>query len=864
MGRGSSLGSLTTEVISVTEGEITKKYQYFKAPVTIYSSGSYNFGIQVTSGTDAFELFVDDFEVYEQLDNNLRVVKFNGPARAIVGQEIKLNVNVQNVGLNSASNYSVNLLDDANNVLATVSDCPTLENLQDTSIAIYYTPETVGELNLKAEVVFANDEYLEDNISDLITVDVIEDTGEFEIQIGEGEQTHHKVPADFFNYESTSQVILSQEQIGVNSGIITSLSYFYTFPMSVLDKDMEIWMANVEKSEYESVSDWIDPSEFTLVYDGKQSFPVDGDVATFDIPIGTFYYTGGNLAIMVNKSAHNHYDNCRFYISHDPNGRNCAMAYWDENLPFDGSQLGDVYNFFPNVKIAFLTKTGSVNVTIKDSETNSPLNNAQVAIDGGLSFNTDSNGQFTFDHVPLGDHVINVSKHGYYDAEENVEITEDGQLIEKTISIDPIPLVTVTGKVVPSDNTNGAVAGAIVKLEGYEDYETTTNESGVYTIENVFTAEQEYDVVAEKEGYKRYRGTVTVTGSDSFEMDDIVLEVIECTPIENLSLIEGSGKVIIKWDDPQAGFRPSASSVEEIVIEKTRSRDIGKGMAKVVLSVPQDIWGDGSGYQLLLDSQHKAYGNVIPFTGPLFSGESMDMSFYTDNFDYFIPEGAEPNVHTDQIVFKGQEEVLIPSGLYDWCITNPAPENMFDDATMFIVGANGNINGRADDFEFESGYEYKFTIEVCSPDGYTLADGAFLDIEDFFGYAYNVYRNGDLIGTTSKLSFDDKRAASGGEFTYCVEKAFFDVCESEQVCDDITVTGIKDNDNINIYPNPANNIVNISGVNVEKVLIYNNIGQLVSEQTGSQINVSGYVPGVYVFNIITTNGETYKSKVVVK
>lgn len=64
MGRGSSLGSLTTEVISVTEGEITKKYQYFKAPVTIYSSGSYNFGIQVTSGTDAFELFVDDFEVY--------------------------------------------------------------------------------------------------------------------------------------------------------------------------------------------------------------------------------------------------------------------------------------------------------------------------------------------------------------------------------------------------------------------------------------------------------------------------------------------------------------------------------------------------------------------------------------------------------------------------------------------------------------------------------------------------------------------------------------------------------------------------------------------------------------------------------
>ena len=44
--------------------------------------------------------------------------------------------------------------------------------------------------------------------------------------------------------------------------------------------------------------------------------------------------------------------------------------------------------------------------------------------------------------------------------------------------------------------------------------------------------------------------------------------------------------------------------------------DVPEGYASVTLTAP-DIWGDGSGYQMLLDEDAIAYGSIIPETGGL-------------------------------------------------------------------------------------------------------------------------------------------------------------------------------------------------------------------------------------------------------
>ncbi|MGI6718073.1 MAG: C25 family cysteine peptidase [Bacteroidales bacterium] len=75
------------------------------------------------------------------------------------------------------------------------------------------------------------------------------------------------------------------------------------------------------------------------------------------------------------------------------------------------------------------------------------------------------------------------------------------------------------------------------------------------------------------------------------------------------------------------------------------------------------------------------------------------------------------------------------------------------------------------------------------------------------------------------------------------------------------LTGIDDS-NISVFPNPTNNIININGIVVKDVRVYNNLGQLVDIQYVNVINVSKYLPGIYLFNIRSEDGNIYKVKVV--
>ncbi|NVO02476.1 MAG: T9SS type A sorting domain-containing protein, partial [Bacteroidetes bacterium] len=65
------------------------------------------------------------------------------------------------------------------------------------------------------------------------------------------------------------------------------------------------------------------------------------------------------------------------------------------------------------------------------------------------------------------------------------------------------------------------------------------------------------------------------------------------------------------------------------------------------------------------------------------------------------------------------------------------------------------------------------------------------------------------------------------------------------------------NFSFNIYPNPFDNEINIFANNINKVSIYNSIGQVVYQimQTGNQIKVetTKFEHGVYFVEIITSN-----------
>ena len=127
-----------------------------------------------------------------------------------------------------------------------------------------------------------------------------------------------------------------------------------------------------------------------------------------------------------------------------------------------------------------------------------------------------------------------------------------------------------------------------------------------------------------------------------------------------------------------------------------------------------NIWDDGTGYQMLLDADATAYGTIIPETGGLTASGDASEETYAE-FEYKIPTNADGVLTTENMVFDNSVTIQIPAGTYDWCITNPSPGDR-----VWIASSNG-VGGRYDNFVFEPGVTYEFTIaKYGSNDGVDL------------------------------------------------------------------------------------------------------------------------------------------------
>ena len=134
-----------------------------------------------------------------------------------------------------------------------------------------------------------------------------------------------------------------------------------------------------------------------------------------------------------------------------------------------------------------------------------------------------------------------------------------------------------------------------------------------------------------------------------------------------------------------------------------------------VILEAHDVWSDGSGYQLLLDADHNTYGTTIPTSGGLTSSGDATSAVYAE-FEYKVPVNADGSMTTQNIVYDGSDTITIPAGTYDYCITNPTPNDR-----IWIASDQGPQPGRADDFVFENGKIYHFVISrFGNNDGVTL------------------------------------------------------------------------------------------------------------------------------------------------
>ena len=229
---------------------------------------------------------------------------------------------------------------------------------------------------------------------------------------------------------------------------------------------------------------------------------------------------------------------------------------------------------------------------------------------------------------------------------------------------------------------------------------------------------------------------VGIVDADSYPSAVAVLQTVEEKPqVTHVSVAPAATSAKVNWEGYGRSY--NVRYAVDMATENT---------AKVTLTAG-DVWEDDSGYQMLLDKDANTFGRIIPAIGPLTDPGDASADDYAE-FEYKIPEDADGELTTQNVVFNKSVSIDIPAGTYDWCITNPSPAIEM----IFIASAHGNIGGRKDNYVFEAGKHYEFKVSL---------DGDYDRVDVVISPMYGEWEqvtvdNGDLTTLLSGLTKDTK------------------------------------------------------------------------------------------------------------
>jgi hypothetical protein len=279
--------------------------------------------------------------------------------------------------------------------------------------------------------------------------------------------------------------------------------------------------------------------------------------------------------------------------------------------------------------------------------------------------------------------------------------------------------------------------------------------------------------------------------------------------------------------------------------------------ATIVLAAG-DVWGDGTGYQMLLDNTATLYGNVIPEEGPLAEKGTCVVDY--SPFSHKIPENAIGNCNTNTVVFNGSASIDVPAGVYDYAIVNPVPEGGNEGNTIWIAAENGRKKG----YVFEAGKKYTFTVAYSGG-----RDNVTIDIENVAASSqknnskalngFTVYLDGEQKATgitEMAYTFTD---LTDGTYTAGVEAVYTtgtSTMETIQFTMNQTNIQVLNRDLFTVYPNPVSDDLHIeTDRTIKHIEMVDLNGRVVKTWFGDNktINVQSIPAGHYILRIHTEN-----------
>ncbi|MFA7030214.1 MAG: choice-of-anchor J domain-containing protein, partial [Candidatus Cloacimonadaceae bacterium] len=488
------------------------------------------------------------FYTGQAIVNDLGCLTISGNSTPSVGDATPYTITVKNNGTAVQSNYTVKLMKEGGILLGSVPGV-TINSLQTLDFTINWTPTATGATYIYGEVEMTGDEITTNNQTPHLNVNVYPE-GTVAITVGTGNSTD-RMPMDFYWKNSLFETIYLASELNIG-GLLTDIQFYNNFVTNLTNKPTNIWVG--ETTQTDLSAGWIPSTQLTQVFSGNVNYPNgQNDIL---IHLTTPYaYGGGNLVVMVERPMDTQYfSSSDLFRTQTGTVANRTRKVQSDSVDYDPANppTATPTAMFPMATFMFITEgLGAINGTVYGPG-DVPLVGATVVVEGtNLSYTTGADGTFTFPYVAQGEHQVTASKYGYYDVTNTVTVIED-QTVTTNFTLTPLPQVTVTGRIVGSDQPTVGLADATINLSGYESYQATTNTTGNFTITNVY-ASHTYDYVASAMGYQNATGQVVV-GTTDVNMGDIVVNEMAFPPSHVVATEATDGtNVTITWNIPTPG-----------------------------------------------------------------------------------------------------------------------------------------------------------------------------------------------------------------------------------------------------------------------------------------------------------------------
>ncbi|MDD3235761.1 MAG: choice-of-anchor D domain-containing protein, partial [Candidatus Cloacimonetes bacterium] len=300
------------------------------------------------------------------LAHDLGVQSISGNYTPSVGAPTTYSVAIKNNGANSESNYTVKLMNSANQELVSIPGT-IIAPQEIINFNIIWTPTVEGPAVIYAKVVLPDDGIPTNNQTPNLNITVMP-AGVISVTIGDG-STNALMPLDMFYKSSMYQTLYYPDEIGMIGNILSVSIYNNFLTTSLVDKPTKIWMGTTTQTDLSA--GWIPGSEMTLVFDGTMTYP--GGENTIIFPLSTIFpYSGGNLVVMWNRPLDTAYFSSSDYFKCQIVGTNRAREIHDDTTEYDPNNMtgGTLTGTFPKTSLIMTPMTGDplfmVNPATKD------------------------------------------------------------------------------------------------------------------------------------------------------------------------------------------------------------------------------------------------------------------------------------------------------------------------------------------------------------------------------------------------------------------------------------------------------------------------------------------------------------------